>query len=49
MLKKVRTYVGTLLVNFQLGVNVIGLPELHSHTRMLYKVEQEKNLNHINE
>lgn len=44
---KFRVYVGTFLLNFQLGVNVIGLPELHTHTRILYKIEQERNLNHL--
>ena len=47
MTGKFRTYVGTFLLSFQLGVNVIGLPELHTHTRILYKIEQERNLNHL--
>ncbi len=44
---KFRVYVGTFLINFQLGVNVIGLPDSHSHIRKVYKIEQERNLNHI--
>lgn len=30
-------YVGSYLISFQIGVNVIGLPEFHYHTKVVSK------------
>ncbi len=30
-------YIGTWLIQFQIGVNVIGLPEFHTHTMIISK------------
>jgi hypothetical protein len=37
MAKKFRMYVGSYLISFQVGVNVIGLPEFHYHTMIVSK------------
>lgn len=37
MSKWFRMYVTTLYVNFQIGVNVIGLPEFYSHALVISK------------
>ena len=37
MSKKFRMYIGSYLVSFQIGVNIIGLPEFHCHTKIVSK------------
>lgn len=37
MSKKFRMYMGSYLVSFQIGVNIIGLPEFHYHTKIVSK------------
>lgn len=37
MSKKFRMYIGSYLVSFQIGVNIIGLPEFHYHTKIVSK------------
>jgi hypothetical protein len=37
MSKKFRMYITTLFIDFQVGVNVIGLPDFHSHGLIISK------------
>lgn len=37
MSKKFRMYVGSYLISFQIGVNIIGLPEFCYHTKIVSK------------
>ena len=37
MSKKYRMYIGTWLIQFQIGVNVIGLPDFHYHQIIVSK------------
>jgi hypothetical protein len=37
MSKKFRMYITTLYIDFQIGVNVIGLPIFHSHGVIISK------------
>ena len=37
MSKKFRKYITTLYIDFQIGVNVIGLPEFYSHGVIISK------------
>lgn len=37
MSKKFRMYIGSYLIQFQIGVSVIGLPEFHYHTMIVSK------------
>jgi hypothetical protein len=42
MSKKFRMYVGAVNMYFQIGVNVIGLPEFHIHTWIISKSIKEQ-------
>jgi len=44
MAQKYRLYVGTLWIHFQIGVNVIGLPDFHSHAMIISKSVKETEL-----
>jgi hypothetical protein len=44
MSKKYRMYIGTWLIHFQIGVNVIGLPEFHTHEIIISKSIKETDL-----
>jgi len=37
MSKKFRMYITTLYIDFQIGVNIIGLPDFHSHALIISK------------
>jgi hypothetical protein len=37
MAKRYRMYVGTWLIQFQIGVNVIGIPDIHTHVMIISK------------
>lgn len=37
MSKKFRMYITTLYIDFQIGVNIIGLPIFHSHEMIISK------------
>jgi hypothetical protein len=41
MSKKFRMYITTLYINFQIGVNVIGLPDFYFHRLMISKSVNE--------
>ena len=41
MSKKFRMYITTLYIDFQVGVNVIGLPDFHSHGLVISKCINE--------
>lgn len=41
MSKKYRMYIGTWLIQFQIGVNVIGLPDFHTHAMIVSRVINE--------
>jgi hypothetical protein len=44
MAKKFRVYIGTMLIQFQIGVNIIGLPEFHTHAMIISKSIKETEL-----
>lgn len=44
MAQKYRMYVGTWLIYFQTGVNVIGLPDFHIHAMIISKSIKETEL-----
>jgi hypothetical protein len=44
MAQKFRLYIGTVLTYFQVGVNVIGLPDFHIHTTIISKSIKETEL-----
>lgn len=48
MSKKFRMYIGSYLVSFQIGVNVIGLPEFHYHTMIVSKSVTEVDAKKMN-
>jgi len=48
MSKKFRMYIGSYLVSFQIGVNVIGLPEFHYHTKVVSKSVTEVDAKKMN-
>lgn len=37
MSKKFRMYITTLYIDFQIGVNIIGLPDFHRHALVISK------------
>lgn len=41
MSKKFRMYIGSYLISFQVGVNVIGIPEFHFHKMIVSKSVNE--------
>jgi hypothetical protein len=44
MAKLFRMYIGHLYINFQIGVNIIGLPEFHTHGIIISKQIKETDL-----
>lgn len=44
MAKLFRMYVGHLYINYQIGVNIIGLPEFITHELIISKQIKEVNL-----
>jgi hypothetical protein len=44
MAQKYRMYIGTILTYFQIGVNVIGLPDFHVHAKVISKSIRETEL-----
>lgn len=48
MSKKFRMYITTLYIDFQIGVNVIGLPEFHSHGVIISKKINEVDAKKMN-
>jgi hypothetical protein len=37
-----RKFIGYKLIQFIIGVNIIGLPEIHTHTKAVYQVQKHK-------